>query len=265
MTDNRSTEQGPVYDSDWKPGTDRDSGKRKRNNHWVGLFLIGIGALLLLRQFGFHLPWWLFSWPMILVVVGLFIGAIHGFRDFTWVIIAGVGFFFLLDDFFPNIDIGNFILPVGVTAVGLFIFLGPRTRWRKKRREERYNAELTTPLDQGPVHPDDSIESVSVFGGVKKAVFSKNFKGGEIVNIFGGAEINLAQADFTGVITIEVVQMFGGTKLIVPAHWEVRTAEAVAIFGGVDDKRSSSNITTSDKVLVVRGTTIFGGLEIRSY
>ena len=37
--------------------------------------------------------------------------------------------------------------------------------------------------------------------------------------MFGGAEINFMQADIQGRVELEVNQVFGGTKLIVPAHW----------------------------------------------
>src|SRR5690606_6223030 len=82
---------------------------------------------------------------------------------------------------------------------------------------------------------EDRIESVSIFGGVKKNIVSKNFRGGEIVNFFGGSEINLIQADINGRINLEVVQVFGGTKIIVPANWTIHS-EMVAIFGGIEDK-----------------------------
>ena len=92
---------------------------------------------------------------------------------------------------------------------------------------------------------------------------SKNLRGGEIVAVFGGAEVNLTQADFYNRIEIEVVQIFGGTKLVVPANWEVRS-EAVALFGGIEDKRMPM-APSPDKVLVLKGTTIFGGIEIKSF
>jgi len=105
---------------------------------------------------------------------------------------------------------------------------------------------------------------VTIFSSVKKKVFSKNFKGGDVVSIFGGAEINLSQADFNGTIAIEVVQIFGGTKLIIPPHWQIRS-EMVAIFGGIEDKRPPQMHYDEDKVVVLNGTTFFGGIEIKSY
>jgi len=111
---------------------------------------------------------------------------------------------------------------------------------------------------------EDYIDSVSIFGQVKKNIYSKNFKGGDIVNIMGGADINLIQADIQFPVVLEVVQIFGGTTIIVPAHWKVNP-EMTAIFGGVEDKRFINNIAVDNqKNLIIKGTSIFGGITIKS-
>ncbi|HMW10948.1 MAG TPA: LiaF-related protein, partial [Bacteroidia bacterium] len=90
-------------------------------------------------------------------------------------------------------------------------------------------------------------------------------KGGEVSAVFGGAEINFMQADIQGRVELEVNQVFGGTKLIVPAHWEIKS-EIAAVLGSVEDKRPLRGTTTDEKkVLILRGTTVFGGIDINSY
>jgi hypothetical protein len=108
------------------------------------------------------------------------------------------------------------------------------------------------------------LDVVSIFSNIKKIVYSKKFKGGDVVSIFGGAEVNLTQADFEGKVVIEMVQVFGGAKLIVPPHWQIRS-EMVAIFGGIEDKRTPQPNYDTEKVVILNGTTFFGGIEIRSY
>ena len=96
-------------------------------------------------------------------------------------------------------------------------------------------------------------------------ILSKNFKGGDIVNIFGGSEIDLTQADMTTPAILEVTAIFGGATLIVPSNWAIKS-EAVTIFGGIGDKRKIVPTTESPtKTLVLKGTMIFGGMEIKSY
>ena len=76
---------------------------------------------------------------------------------------------------------------------------------------------------------------------------------------------NFMQADIQGRVELEVNQVFGGTKLIVPAHWEIKS-EIAAVLGSVEDKRPLRGTTTDEKkVLILRGTTVFGGIDINSY
>ena len=56
----------------------------------------------------------------------------------------------------------------------------------------------------------------------------------------------------------------GGTKIIVPAHWEVRS-EITAIFAGFEDKRQQPAALNPQKVLILEGTSIFGGIELKNY
>jgi hypothetical protein len=96
-------------------------------------------------------------------------------------------------------------------------------------------------------------------------VVSKNFKGGEIVAVFGGAEIDFSHADIQGVVKLEATNILGGTKLIVPPTWDVQS-EMVAILGGVEDKRRiQPEMIDRNKRLVLMGTALLGGLEVKSY
>ena len=55
----------------------------------------------------------------------------------------------------------------------------------------------------------------------------------------GGTEINLMKADIQQPIVLEVNNVFGGAKLIVPSNWNVKN-EVTAVFGGIEDKRTIS-------------------------
>ena len=249
---------------------------------WTGLFLLVVGVVLLLRQMGYPFPDWLFTWPTILILVGMFVGARHGFRDFSWLIMTLVGFVFLSGDIWPGVQLKQYAVPIIVITVGLIFLLAPRKmmhngdhcrrqRLRRRLAYERFNMEH--PADPNEVRDEEKkndttreavLDITSIFGGVKKSVLSKQFNGGEVVCFFGGAEINLTNADFVSPIEIDVVNVFGGTKLILPANWEIRS-EITAIFGGVDDKRRQAPNTVSEKTIILKGTNLFGGVEIISY
>jgi len=116
----------------------------------------------------------------------------------------------------------------------------------------------------GTSQESDFIDTTSIFAGVHKKVVSKTFKGGDITTVLGGTEIDLTQADFTGTVRLEVTQIMGGTKIIVPPHWEVRS-EVTAVFAGFEDKRQQPAVTNPDKVLIINGTSILGGIELKNY
>jgi predicted membrane protein len=259
---------------------DRKYKKRHNNNNnaLAGLILLGIGGVWLLRQAaGDIIPSWLFSWPMILVAVGLFVGVRNNFQDMSWLVLMGVGAFFLVDRWFPELPIRHYIWPVIIIGAGLVMILSPRGRSlcgkRKWQDQEPGSAEPEPGTERNSAdaaawdayNKVEVLDMVSVFAGFKKMVYSKNFKGGEVVCVFGGADIDLTQADIQGPIVIELVHIFGGSKLLIPPHWEVRSESAV-IFGGIDDKRKSAQLPVDpNKVVILKGVIMFGGCEIKSY
>ncbi|HEY0610067.1 MAG TPA: LiaF domain-containing protein, partial [Chitinophaga sp.] len=134
----------------------------------------------------------------------------------------------------------------------------------RAQRGDRWAAGSYREIVQGG-SSDDLVNALAVFGGDNRVVLSKNFQGGDITSIFGGSEVNFTQADFTGTVVVEATAVFGGIELIVPANWEVKM-EVNTIFGGVEDKRPVELMGPNpDKMLVIRGTCVFGGIEIKSY
>jgi predicted membrane protein len=248
---------------------------RRSGKVFLGMFLLVIGSLLLLSRIGFFLPGWLLSWPMFLIVIGLFTGIRNNFRNPVSYILLLIGGVFLIDRMIPGINLTVFVWPVILMLIGLYMILGRSHRGRcgtdpnNNFEWDKRQTEYTEINPDEPVPPtgdsgQDYVNATSVFGGVKKNIVSQNFRGGDIVNFFGGSEINLSQADIQGRVVLEVTQIFGGTKIIVPSHWEVHP-EMTAIFGGIEDKRPIQSATNSEKVLVITGTSIFGGIDIRNF
>lgn len=112
---------------------------------------------------------------------------------------------------------------------------------------------------------EDFVDATSIFGGVHKKVVSKNFRGGDITTVMGGTELDLSQADFTGTARLDITQIMGGTKIIVPSSWEVRSGGVTALFAGFEDKRQQPTISNPEKVLIIDGTSIFGGIELKNF
>lgn len=237
--------------------------KKLSSSFWVGALILAIGSLLLLDRMDLlYFPGWLFSWKTFLIALGVIIGIKKSFEGIGWLVMILVGSFFLIDDIpgFPY-DIDRYAFPVGVIIVGLFI-LGRAMAGSASREERKKNwGDGVISTEEGG---EDYFDLTTVFGGSKRKVFSKNFKGGETTCIFGGTEIDLTQADINGTVVIDVVQLFGGVKLVVPSNWELKS-EVTAILGGVDDKRTTPQVYGSGKKLVLTGFVMFGGVDIKSY
>jgi hypothetical protein len=255
---------------------------RTHGRLWAGLFLLLVGGVLLLEQFGFPLPDWLFTWQMLLIAIGFFVGLRHNFRGGGWMIPILIGGYFLMRDHYPEFPLNRFLWPGILIFVGLMIILAPRKRWwnddmhrdwhrewRRQWKEHRHkygHSQGPTVFSGGQTYSsgEDFIDSTAIFGGVHKKIVSKNFKGGDVTSIMGGTELDLSQADFTGVARLDITQIMGGTKIIVPAHWEVRS-EVTALFAGYEDKRQQPAVSNPDKVLLLVGTSLFAGVELRNF
>jgi len=113
---------------------------------------------------------------------------------------------------------------------------------------------------------EDTLNIDVAFGGRKSIVTSKNFKGGFVSTAFGGAEINLMQADSIETMYLDLKVSFGGVEIIVPSHWEVQI-EVNPSFGSVEDHRMIRTASAGEdkRTLVLRGSCAFGSIEIKSY
>jgi predicted membrane protein len=236
-----------------------------------GILVVAAGSLFLAKELGADIPHWLFSWKTFLIALGIITGVKHNFRNAWWFFLVAIGGIFLLGDFYPMMNIKPFIWPVLIILFGLMMIFKPRRKFNHRRwafahhRYNRYGQQDNCCVKEDSVS-EDYVESTSFMGGVKKNVLSKKFKGADITNVFGGAEINLSQADMESTATMELTNVFGGTKLIIPAHWEINS-ELVSVFGSIEDKRpmQPNTVTVDKKVLILRGTTFMGGIDIKSY
>lgn len=240
-----------------------------------GLAIVFFGVVYLLKQLGYHIPSYLLSWQMILIVIGIVVLIKHKFSKFHGYLMIIIGKLFLLAEWYPKLINVKIILPVAIIIVGLaIVFLSNRRFGKHHRRKQRFTRENWKQIHEAQqrgfsyykYNEDDFIDSVSFFGGINKTIISKTFKGADIVSFFGGTDINLSQADFQGRIVIDVTNIFGGTTLTIPNNWEV-ISEVASIFGAFEDKRPQYQREENEesKVIILRGTCMFGGIEINSF
>jgi hypothetical protein len=265
-----------------------------------GVIILGIGIVLLFRKFGLYIPEWVLTWPMILIAVGTYTLISQQFKSFFGSVVLFIGVYFLLKrEFDLDLGLDQFIWPVGLIALGIYLITykkreykvidEARKNWEtsRKNKKEASNAEKVesaevvedaAPSQEEPAKAPDSgfvratgtafldrINESVVFGGVNRKLMTKDFQGGKATVIFGGLDLDLTQVDFTGVVTLDLEVGFGGVKLIVPPHWDVRT-EVSTIAAGLEDKRMfREGGVDTNKVLILKGTLLFSGLEIKSF
>lgn len=228
----------------------------------AAIILIVAGGLLLLETFDiidFSLKHIIFNWKTLLIAIGLIILFSSENRIPGYVLI-GLGLVFWIPSFAHyNIRLSQVFWPMILIGVGLVII--SRRRMHGKMAGDIRRVKAPDGSDE-----NDYIDDVSIFGGGVKRYSSQNLKGGNITAIFGGSEIDLTSSQMAVEGTVvDVFTMFGGTKLIVPGSWHVKS-EATSLFGGFSDKRHikpTDGIT--ENVFLIKGVVLFGGVEIKSY
>lgn len=113
-------------------------------------------------------------------------------------------------------------------------------------------------------HPDDHVNTTAIFGEVKKYILSKNFRFGQITNVFGATLFDFSQADINGAVAIDIAQLFGEVKIRVPATWHV-VAQTSNIFATVEDKRKYTGVEIDySKVLILKGVNVCATVVIKA-
>jgi predicted membrane protein len=251
---NKSGENGSRREG--SPHQPRKSG---RAHLLLGVVLMFLG-LFLIADLADIVPWklrdFIFTWQALLIFLGL-VFLSNKENKGTGVILIVIGFFFLL----PRvIDVPYYWRSLFWPA--LLILLGLVVIFSSRRR----HGGTTVFGSHKKASSEDWIDDVTVFGGGDRIINSQQFQGGKITHIFGGSKIDFSRAKLaTGKNHMEVVMIFGGTKLIVPESWNVKL-EVTSVFGGFSDKRMKSIVVSeTDRSLHITGVNVFGGGEIVNY
>ena len=219
----------------------------------LGIVAIGMGVVFLLDNIGIADAWEVLRfWPIIFVVFGIlkivntrtmpgyFVGGIF---IFVGVLMLGsrLGFFHLYwRDWWPL-----FLILIGAAVIVKSIY-------RRKLMSD--NIAITDEHSK-------NMDVMAILGGHRYKSDAPDFRGGEVTSIMGGCEIDLRNASLQGEAIINVFSFWGGTELRVPADWNV-VVECMPLLGGIDDKTSGS--PGSGKRLIIKGTVVMGGVEIKN-
>ena len=219
----------------------------------IGIVLILIGVAFIGRTLDFfprHIMHHVFSWKMILIVLGIIFISTRESKTTGWILLA-IGLVFLVPDvLYIPYPVRRLFWPAILIIVGLLII------FRSTSGRNIGSSEKSV----------DYLDDLAILGGGERVITSENFSGGKITALFGGSKIDLTKAKLApGRNVIDVFCMFGGSTLIVPENWNVKV-EVVSILGGFSDKRTVRTGTAMDvgKEIVIRGFVMFGGGEIKN-
>jgi hypothetical protein len=99
-------------------------------------------------------------------------------------------------------------------------------------------------------------------GGSSRRVSTEDFVGGDAVVVMGACEVNLANSKIASVAVIDVLAFWGGIDIRVPKDWIIEN-RVVPLLAGFSNR--TTNPTSGDGPrLIIRGSAIMGGIEIRN-
>lgn len=219
----------------------------------VGLAIMTAGFVLALDSLGIVDGSLVFRyWPLALVAIGVVKWLSPPRQVSAGIVWIVAGFGFLL------VTLGRMSF-AGVWAM-LLLFAGANIAWRA----------LRPPVRRGETFaPGEGFDTVAVFGGTKTGSISPTagtpteFKGGSAMAVFGGCEIDLRHAVLPdgAAALVDVFVMFGGCEIRVPEEWLV-VNRGNAFLGGFENK--TRPLPGAQKRLVVTGTAIMGGVEVKN-
>jgi predicted membrane protein len=241
----------------------------------AGALLIGLGVLFTLDNFGVVDAGDIFRyWPLALVGFGLLklVQARFPEQRVGGVVLMGVGALLLL----RTLHIMSFHLrevwPV------LLVIGGGLLVWRSVRGRDPAHAldgaraRLADSRPEGSPAPSTDggylLNEFAFLGGGERIIRSHDFRGGEVTAIMGGFNIDLRGAGIAGdEAVLEVFTLWGGVEIRVPEDWVVQL-QAVPILGGISETTAGPGAPpaaapASRKRLVIRGTAIMGGVEVK--
>jgi hypothetical protein len=220
-----------------------------------GAAIIAVGTALLLDNLNIvHFEDMWEYWPVALIIYGVVrMAEKRTMAAYIWGGMAVfVGVLFLLQNLHIlvyNFDIGAMIWPLILIGFGVSMLL--RTIARKRDG------------DAPPGSPNPNLGIWAIFSGFKRRIEAQDFKGGEVVAVFGGVHLDLRHAAIAGDrAVIDINALFGGIDIRVPENWSV-TMKGVGIFGAFEDKTVHPRLDPGAKTqeLVITGTGVFAGIK----
>lgn len=185
-------------------------------------------------------------WPVVIILAGLLqlLDRPRNTPGGVTLIVIGVVILTVTTDF-VGANVFQIALPIGLVLLGLWIVFG-------------------RPGARGTSTGEDTVEATVLFSGRDLKSDARPFRGGSLLAMFGGIELDLSQAqlDPEGAM-LDASAAFGGIDITVPPDWRVQMS-GPGIFGAFEDQTHKEGLAPGGApVLTVRGVALFGGVEVK--
>jgi len=211
---------------------------------YFGTLIVAVGVILLMDNADMLDAGDVFGtwWPAAVIVAGLLMLISNPVHWVAATIVTAIGAAFLLSTL-DIADVSDFLWPAVIVVIGLVVIFG--------RGSRRSPAEL-----------GDEVNSFNIFSGSELASHSKEFSGGSVSTVFGGAEIDLTDALPAPDAQLDCFTAFGGIEVIVPSGWHV-TIGGLPLFGGFENATTRDTVPAGAPALNINATAIFGAVEVK--
>lgn len=246
--------------------------RRSDKRFYFGVILIVVGVILILERLNLipeSMADMLISWQMLLVGIGV-LSLIGGNRTAGTILIVIGGTFMIPELITVPYEVRRIYWPLILVAIGVIILMRQRDHHKLSHRNDPV---VNVPNDDTSKSSYSSnsfntFDDFVIFGGREIFVTSQALAGGKATSIFGGIEFDLRKASLQpGGAVIDCVSIFGGCGFKIPMDWNVRN-EVTTIFGAFTDKRGDTyndRYYDPSKTLVIKGISMFGGIEVKHF
>lgn len=269
----------------------------------LGLLFLVIGGGYLAEVLGIISEFTIFfdGWWTLFIIVPCFCGLLgRGGEKIGYLIGIAIGLFFLLaaQDVLDSSKLWALIVAAVFILIGLNLILPKKIRRAGEEKREEVQADrfdraenVTASAASYTVQGDDvvyeevqdvTVEPAGASGGeeqggdtgekiVCSAVFAGRdirvdnsyFYGANLSALFGGIDLNLKNALIKKNVTVEVKAVFGGIDLVMPPNVRV-VVDVTPILGGVENgTRTPLGADENTPTVYIKGTCLFGGVEVK--